>query len=44
VILVGLCRFRVDEVRKKTPFLVAKITQLDYLSSMMEFGWSGGGE
>lgn len=34
VILVGLCRFKVEEVRKTTPFLVAKITQLDYISSM----------
>lgn len=34
VILVGLCRFRIEELRQKTPFLVAKIKQLDYLTSM----------
>lgn len=32
VVLLGLCRFRINQIRKETPFLVAKITQLDYTS------------
>lgn len=32
VVLVGLCRFKIERVKKTTPFLVAQITQLDYLS------------
>lgn len=28
VIMVGLCRFKVQEIREKTPILVAKITLL----------------
>lgn len=30
LVLTGLCRFRVEEVRREVPFPVARVTQLDY--------------
>lgn len=32
VVLVGLCRFKINQIKKENPYLVAKITQLDYTS------------
>jgi len=31
--LVGLCRFRVEEITQEHPYVVARVTQLDYLTS-----------
>ena len=33
LVLLGVCRFRVEEFTKESPYLVAMVTQLDYLSS-----------
>ena len=30
LVLAGLCRFRVEEVRRDVPFPVARVSQLDY--------------
>ena len=30
LLLAGLCRFRVEEVRRELPYPVARVTQLDY--------------
>ena len=32
LLATGLCRFRIDDVLQETPYLVAKVTQLDKLS------------
>lgn len=32
LIVKGLCRFRIKEVKRETPFPVAEVTQLDYLN------------
>jgi len=41
LLATGLCRFQIDSVLQQTPYLVAKVTQLDKLSQedigMMEF-------
>ena len=34
VVLVGLCRFRIEDITKTSPFLVARVTQLDYQSGV----------
>ena len=33
LMLIGVCRFKVEEYTKESPYLVAAVTQLDYLSS-----------
>ena len=33
LVLLGVCRFRVEEFTKESPYLVAMVTQLDYLST-----------
>ena len=33
LVLIGVCRFKVEEFTKESPYLVATVTQLDYLSS-----------
>ena len=55
LVLIGVCRFKVEEYTKESPYLVAAVTQLDYLSSegeceFVRFGvriqlcvWGGGG-
>ena len=30
LVLSGLCRFRVEEIKKEIPFHIARVTQLDY--------------
>ena len=32
LLATGLCRFKIDDVLQETPYLVAKVTQLDKLS------------
>ena len=31
LLVSGLCRFRIDDIKRETPFPVAAVTQLDYL-------------
>jgi len=31
LLATGLCRFKIDDVLQETPYLVAKVTQLDKL-------------
>ena len=33
LVLIGVCRFKVEEFTKESPYLVAAVIQLDYLSS-----------
>ena len=37
LVLLGVCRFRIKECTKESPYLVAMVTQLDYLSSEGEY-------
>ena len=39
LVLGGLCRFRVEEVRRELPFPVARITQLDYTHEEGMYGY-----
>jgi len=32
LLVTGLCRFKIDDVLQETPYLIAKVTQLDKLS------------
>ena len=32
LLVTGLCRFNVDEILQETPYLVARVTQLDKLT------------
>ena len=33
LLVTGLCRFKVDDLLQETPYLVAKVTQLDKITS-----------